>query len=535
MFAVPGWAVSAQSLIPTASNGVASTNSGAENGLSDLISQPRKRKRDDIGPLSQPQITSEDLQKLWSKEFGVDSNGKHPSAKAKRKRKKKQAGLNSGHAAQPLQEAHGDDGDNAPSEHSSGSRAVAAKGTGPKLERQRQEKPRDKGKNPETIKAKVASLPQHNKMGVDPIVVLQNDHVQQNLQKSENPLPPATRLTPLQVKMRDKLTSARFRHLNELLYTTPSSASLDLFSASPDLFAEYHAGFAQQVKDSWPENPVDGYIRDIQTRAQIDTQSAKPDSASAILALPRRKTGSCTIADLGCGDAPLARALQSRSAALKLRLHSFDLHQPNSLVTKADIANLPLRDGEADVAVLCLSLMGTNWLSFIEEAWRVLRGDGKGELWVAEVKSRFGPVQRKPEKGNGVAKKKPRKQRSKRGDSPNPGGDDVDLSVEDNSSMAQNDADISAFVAAVQRRGFALRPESTNQQNKMFVSMIFNKDGVPSAGKHQGSRWNGREYVKTGPSTSGRKKFIDQDDQDGSSLLPEEEAKVLKPCVYKKR
>ncbi|RJE16810.1 rRNA processing protein Rrp8 [Aspergillus sclerotialis] len=38
--------------------------------------------------------------------------------------------------------------------------------------------------------------------------------------------------------------------------------------------------------------------------------------------------------------------------------------------------------------------MGTNWVSFVEEAWRVLRGDGKGECWVSEVKSRFGRVVR---------------------------------------------------------------------------------------------------------------------------------------------
>ena len=72
--------------------------------------------------------------------------------------------------------------------------------------------------------------------------------------------PPATKLTPLQAKMRSKLTSARFRHLNETLYTTSSSAALDLFTSSPDLFAEYHAGFSQQVKDSWPVNPVENYI-----------------------------------------------------------------------------------------------------------------------------------------------------------------------------------------------------------------------------------------------------------------------------------
>ena len=537
MFAVPGWAVSAQSPVPTAFNELGSSNPGAENSVSTSRSNPRKRKRDGLGPLPQPQITSEDLHKLWSKEFGVQTNGKQSSAKSnkkkKKKKKKEQTSLNSDHEAHAVCEVHTEDGNSAPKGNSSGLREVAQKGTGQRPEKKRQKKPMEVVEKHETDnRAKFASLLEDNKEE-DPLVILQNKNVQQKSEKLENLPPASTRLTPLQAKMRDKLTSARFRHLNELLYNSPSSKSLDLFSASPDLFAEYHAGFAQQVKDSWPENPVDGYVRDIKTRGQVGFQLAKQDSTSGFLPLPRRKTGSCTIADLGCGDAPLARALQSRSAALKLRFYSFDLHEPNSLVTKADIANLPLRNGEADVAVFCLSLMGTNWLSFIEEAWRVLRGDGKGELWVAEVKSRFGPIRRKAAKKSAVAKGKPWKQSAKL-DSAIPTDDDVELSAEDESTTAPNDTDISAFVTVVQRRGFALRPESVNKRNKMFVSMIFNKDGVPSAGKHQGSRWNGREYVKTERSTRSQKKFIDND-QDSSNLSPGEETKVLKPCVYKKR
>ena len=336
--------------------------------------------------------------------------------------------------------------------------------------------------------------------------------------------------------MRDKLTSARFRHLNETLYTSSSSASFDLFSNSPDLFAEYHAGFAQQVKDLWPENPVDCYIRDVNTRAQVGIRTSKQDSVSASLALPRRKSGSCTIADLGCGDAPLARALQSRLRPFNLKFHNFDLHEPNSLVTKADIASLPLRDGEADVAIFCLSLMGTNWLSFIEEAWRVLRGDGKGELWIAEVKSRFGRITRKVADKSASKNAKPQKRRPKQEESVNLLDGDPEVFADNETTTAPDETDISAFVTVLQRRGFALQPESVNKSNKMFVSMIFNKNGIPSAGKHQGAKWNGREYDRTGTREGlpiSQKKFIDK--SDNLSLSTEEEAKVLKPCVYKKR
>ncbi|KAK2067581.1 hypothetical protein P8C59_001307 [Phyllachora maydis] len=66
--------------------------------------------------------------------------------------------------------------------------------------------------------------------------------------------PGAVNLTPLQASMREKLMSARFRHLNETLYTKPSAESFALFCNSPEMFDEYHQGFRRQV-GMWPENP----------------------------------------------------------------------------------------------------------------------------------------------------------------------------------------------------------------------------------------------------------------------------------------
>ncbi len=44
-----------------------------------------------------------------------------------------------------------------------------------------------------------------------------------------------------------------------------------------------------------------------------------------------------------------------------------------------------------DVAVFCLALMGTDYGSFLEEAFRVLKPGGW--LWIAEVRSRFADKQ----------------------------------------------------------------------------------------------------------------------------------------------
>ena len=88
------------------------------------------------------------------------------------------------------------------------------------------------------------------------------------------------------------------------------------------------------------------------------------------------------VADLGCGDAEISRTLGKDHT-----VHNFDLCQ-NSFgnVTVCNIADVPLPDASVDACVFCLSLMGTDYSSFLEEAARILR-DG-GHLWIAEVTSR---------------------------------------------------------------------------------------------------------------------------------------------------
>jgi ribosomal RNA-processing protein 8 len=371
------------------------------------------------------------------------------------------------------------------------------------------------------------------------------------------PPPPApaagAKLTPLQQKMRDKLMSARFRHLNETLYTTPSKQAFEMFTANPELFAEYHAGFSRQVKESWPSNPVDGYITAIQKRGAVSPNFNKkgPHKSAGgpnqLVALPRRPSGACTIADMGCGDAQLARALTPSAKKLQLKLLSYDLHAPDPLITKADVANLPLADGTVDIAVFCLSLMGTNWVSFVEEAYRVLRGDGKGECWVSEVKSRFGRVNRKKaqiglkkqELSNTQKKKGNKKKKGgKGGDDDDEGFDEEDdIYAEDASNQNQangssDETDTSAFVDIFRSRGFVLKQESVEKSNKMFIKMEFVKaGGAPTKGKYAGIAPSGKPAPAPAQT---KKKFIDHD-VDAKGLTAEEEAKVLKPCVYKIR
>ena len=111
--------------------------------------------------------------------------------------------------------------------------------------------------------------------------------------------------------------------------------------------------------ESWPSNPVHHFISSI--------SKIKPHAPHKPL----------VIADLGCGEAELARSLLALNPTpplhAKFEVHSFDLASPNELVVACDIRDLPMEKEVVDVAVFCLSLMGTNFLDFLKEAWRVLR------------------------------------------------------------------------------------------------------------------------------------------------------------------
>ncbi|KAL3233698.1 25S rRNA (adenine(645)-N(1))-methyltransferase [Nakaseomyces bracarensis] len=200
---------------------------------------------------------------------------------------------------------------------------------------------------------------------------------------------PARKLTPLQQKMMAKLTGSRFRWINEQLYTISSEDALKLVSEQPQLFDEYHDGFRSQVQ-AWPENPVDVFVDQIRYRAK------KPVNAPG--GLPGLKDRKIVIADMGCGEAQLALDVNTffkkynkkakKSHQRFWECHSFDLKAANERITVADIRNVPLPDNSCTIVVFCLALMGTNFLDFIKEAYRILAP--RGELWIAEIKSRFG-------------------------------------------------------------------------------------------------------------------------------------------------
>lgn len=526
MFAVPGWSVSASSLktqtqlIPDTKS--KPTNTVAEEGAD----KSKKRKRsgkEKTAPT--PAVTDANVGDLWSKHL----EGKKDVKKEKKRQKVEDEAVEA-----PSEEVavNGDKKENAVAEDGAEG-AAGKKAKDKKAKKQKQKDGAAKVDSATSSKAKdVASTV--------PPPALQ--------------LPANSKLTPMQSAMRQKLISARFRHLNETLYTAPSATSLALFADNPEMFDDYHSGFRQQVT-TWPENPVDSFIRVLQQRGANrpvnqnklfrdkkrgkESKEAEP-TTHGVQPLPRTH-GTCKIADLGCGDARLAQDLKADGSAQKynLGIQSYDLQSKSSVVTKADIANLPLADGSMDVAIFCLALMGTNWIDFIEEAYRILHW--KGELWIAEIKSRFGRVggdkgrSKVVEHSVGSKRKVAAKQKAdevtrKR---KNEDDDEEALMVEvDGVQTKTEETDVSGFVEVLRRRGFVLKDEkAVDLGNRMFVKMEFIKAAAPVVGKNVQEK---KEEKPVAESATWKKKakFLDEDRKEVSV---EDETKTLKPCLYKIR
>ncbi|KAF8437365.1 methyltransferase-domain-containing protein [Terfezia claveryi] len=489
-----------------------------------------------------PKVTDENLQTLYEKVVeGKKVGGGEGSGKKKRKRGKK-GGKGAADGENPSSEEHQKQKDQPITSEPS----------------RKKQKKDNKRATPQSLDAIISSA-------AIPI-------------STTSPLASIPALTPLQQKMRAKLTGARFRHLNEALYTAPSATSFELFRSQPSMFHDYHVGFRQQVQ-SWPENPVDIFLKQLLSRASAKATPKDPKKnpvkvggrkREQIKPLPRPPpTYTCTIADLGCGDAKLAATLIpiSEKRNLNLKIHSFDLTSDrNPLVTEADIANLPLEKESVDITIFCLALMGTNYLNFIEEAFRVLRFGG--ELWIAEIKSRFTtsgsggstetpappPVSSAAEMGNkgkiGVLKKS-----QKPGDVPPISGDLDDYDLNDGEEEYEQqptgpiDPIYTPFITALSRRGFVLKTDAAgnpgvDDRNKMFVRMEFLKprprverrkpgEGDPDydlSKEGRGGRGSmgraGREGMKRE-----RGKWLAETEED----VRRREERLLKPCVYKLR
>lgn len=583
MFAVKGWSVDANALKPqTEPFKTGPLPQKSKDGVEVKPEAGKKRKRGDGPTGNEP-----DVGKLWTKHIDNGEPEKPKKAKKpkvevdeanrpKTKKEKKAAKAAKKAAKKPVNVNDIPLGER----KEKGSGGMAQEGAETDVEL-KEEGPVETGAERSERESKAALLKldkndKDNKRRKSGDVRSSNNAAAATLAVVQEAAPvvptPVSILTPMQAAMRQKLISARFRHLNQTLYTEPSLKALQLFARDPQMFEDYHSGFRQQVT-TWPSNPVDTFIETIRSRGAVRLPNQKkpmkgkfaPKAKKPVvedandlksLALPRTQ-GVSIIADLGCGDARLAQTFVDSGDAhtLNLKILSYDLHSPHPLVTKADISKLPLEDGSVDIAIFCLALMGTNWISFIEEAERILHW--KGELWIAEIKSRFGRVG----KGGKVVehsvggKRKAAalsKVKAKKAAEEQEGDEQAALAVEVDGaeSTKVEETDVGAFVDVLRRRGFLLKSEvygpkhaptesgiglkrgeaSIDLSNKMFVKMEFIKAATPTKGKGVPEEGEKREQKVE---KFKKKKFLEEVEEEEVST--EDEAKTLKPCLYKIR
>ena len=152
-------------------------------------------------------------------------------------------------------------------------------------------------------------------------------------------------------------------------YKTLRSGNLATkFREYPQLWPEYHR-IAEANEATFP----DGQVPCQRVIAWLNTHLSTFH--------PKKQK---TIVDMGCGTARVQRAFLNRP---NLTFHNLDHVACDERVTVADIAHTGLEDGDADVAILCLAMWGSNKEEYLTESFRLL--DPNGRLIIVEPSKRW--------------------------------------------------------------------------------------------------------------------------------------------------
>lgn len=144
-----------------------------------------------------------------------------------------------------------------------------------------------------------------------------------------------------------------FSKMNNRWYATASDKTHERLANNPEEWAHYHTLY-RQLRETWPVVPYKEEITWLLAREGY------------------------VVGDFGCGEAMIAT-----EAGIKHTIHSFDHVAIDKRVIACDITRVPLEDQTLDVAIFCLSLMGTNFTDYIREAHRCLVIDGHLHIWEA--------------------------------------------------------------------------------------------------------------------------------------------------------
>jgi hypothetical protein len=167
--------------------------------------------------------------------------------------------------------------------------------------------------------------------------------------------------TPVDVERRVQ-RYGDFSKMNNRWYASDSKNTHERLANNKEEWAHYHTLY-RQMRETWPVVPYKEEIRWLQERDGY------------------------VVGDFGCGEALIAKAAGDRHT-----IHSFDHVAIDERVIACDIAHAPLEDEVLDLAIFCLSLMGSNFTDYIRKAHRCLHIDGALHIW--EAANYFDDVQK---------------------------------------------------------------------------------------------------------------------------------------------
>ena len=142
-----------------------------------------------------------------------------------------------------------------------------------------------------------------------------------------------------------------FTRMNNRWYASSSVKTHARLEANAEEWGHYHTAY-RELRKSWPVVPFEEEIKWLQERDGL------------------------VVGDFGCGEAIIAQRVGQ-----KHDVRSFDHVAVNPTVVACDVAAVPLDDKVLDLAIFCLSLMGSNFTDYLREAHRCLRLDGLLHIW----------------------------------------------------------------------------------------------------------------------------------------------------------
>ena len=148
-------------------------------------------------------------------------------------------------------------------------------------------------------------------------------------------------------------------------YKTMTSQNLNKqFNDNPEEWEEYHK-ISKQNEQSFPEEeiPRNRIIKKLEN-----------------LAGRKRKD----VVDLGCGYAEISQHFNNNK---RFNFQNFDHISSNDNIISRDIKDTKLDDSSIDIAIMCLSMWGSNCKDYIKEVYRIL--DTGGTLHIVEPYKRW--------------------------------------------------------------------------------------------------------------------------------------------------